>query len=70
MKNTPVIYIKSLSKITGYNIYAKCEYFNYYTSKDRIFKKIFLDAKNKNLLNKDNRFMKVVQDYLDIVRPL
>ena len=53
INNTPVIYIKSLSKITGHNIYAKCEYFNYYTSKDRIIKRIFLDAQKKGLLNKD-----------------
>jgi cysteine synthase A len=53
MKNTPVLYIKSLSKLTGYNIYAKCEYFSYYTSKDRVIKRIFSEAKSKKLINKD-----------------
>ena len=53
MKNTPVLYIKSLSQLTGYNIYAKCEYFSYYTSKDRVIKRIFSEAKSKNLINKD-----------------
>jgi cysteine synthase A len=53
MENTPVIHIKSLSKLTGYNIYAKCEYFSYYTSKDRIIKRILLDAKNKGKINKN-----------------
>ena len=53
MENTPVIHIKSLSKLTGYNIYAKCEYFSYYSSKDRIIKRILLDAKNKGKINKN-----------------
>ena len=53
MGNTPVIYIKSLSKLTGHNIYAKCEYFSYYTSKDRIIKRILLDAKKKGIINKE-----------------
>ena len=53
MKNTPILCIKSLSKLTGYNIYAKCEYFNYYTSKDRIIKRILLDALSKRKINKD-----------------
>ena len=53
MKNTPIIKIKSLSKLTGFNIYAKCEYFSYYSSKDRIIKRILLDALNKKQINKD-----------------
>ena len=53
MENTPVIHIKSISKLTGYNIYAKCEYFSYYSSKDRIIKRILLDAKNKGKINKN-----------------
>ena len=53
MKNTPILYIKSLSKLTGYNIYAKCEYFSYYTSKDRIIKRILFDALSKKKINKD-----------------
>ena len=54
MKNTPVIFIKSLSQLTGHNIYAKCEYFNYFTSKDRIIKRIILNAKEKGLINKNS----------------
>ena len=54
IENTPVIYIKSLSQLTGHNIYAKCEYFNYYTSKDRVIKRILLNAKEKGLINKDS----------------
>ena len=50
LKNTPILYIKSLSKLTGYNIYAKCEY---YTSKDRIIKRILSEALSKNQINKD-----------------
>ena len=53
MQNTPILHIKSLSKLTGFNIYAKCEYFNYYTSKDRIIKRILLDALSKGKINKD-----------------
>ena len=53
MKNTPIIYIKSLSKLTGFDIYAKCEYFSYYTSKDRIIKRILLDGINKGKINKN-----------------
>lgn len=45
MKNTPMIYIKSLSELTGCKIYAKCEYYLPYTSKDRMIKNILLDAK-------------------------
>ena len=44
MKNTPLIYIKSLSEITGCKIYGKCEYLLPYTSKDRMIKNILLDA--------------------------
>jgi len=39
-RNTPMIYIKCLSELTGCNIYAKCEYFLPYTSKDRMIKNI------------------------------
>ena len=53
MKNTPIIKIKSLSKLTGFNIFAKCEYFNYYSSKDRIIKRILSEALNKKQINKD-----------------
>ena len=53
MKNTPVLKIKSLSKLTGFNIYAKCEYFSYYSSKDRIIKRILSEALNKKQINKD-----------------
>ena len=53
MKNTPILYIKSLSKLTGHNIYAKCEYYSYYTSKDRTIKRILSEALSKNLINKD-----------------
>ena len=53
MGNTPIIYIKSLSKLTGYNIYAKCEYFSYYSSKDRIIKRILLSAKEQGKLKKE-----------------
>lgn len=45
MKNTPLIYIKSLSDLTGCKIYGKCEYMLPYTSKDRMIKNIILDAK-------------------------
>jgi cysteine synthase A len=45
MKHTPLIYIKSLSELTGCKIYGKCEYFMPYTSKDRMIKNIILDAK-------------------------
>ncbi len=44
MKHTPLVYIKSLSELTGCNIYAKCEYYLPYTSKDRMIKNIILDA--------------------------
>ena len=53
MKNTPVIYIKSLSNLTGQNIYAKCEYFSYYSSKDRVIKRILLTAQKKGIINKN-----------------
>ena len=53
MKNTPIIKIKSLSKLTGFNIYAKLEYFSYYSSKDRIIKRIISEALNKKQINKD-----------------
>ena len=53
MKNTPVIYIKSLSNLTGHNIYAKCEYFSYYSSKDRVIKRILLTAQKKGIINKN-----------------
>ena len=51
MKNTPVIYIKSLSHLTGHNIYAKCEYSSYYSSKDRVIKRILLEAHKKGIIN-------------------
>jgi hypothetical protein len=44
MKNTPLIYIKSLSELSGCNIYGKCEYYLPYTSKDRMIKNIIFDA--------------------------
>ena len=53
MKDTPVIYIKSLSNLTGYNIYAKCEYFSYYSPKDRVVKRVLLTAERKGLINKN-----------------
>jgi len=53
MKNTPVIYIKSLSNMTGYNIYAKCEYFSYFSPKDRVIKRILLTAQKKGIINKN-----------------
>ena len=53
MKKTPVIYIKSLSNLTGHNIYAKCEYFSYYSSKDRVIKRILLTAQKKGIINKN-----------------
>ena len=53
MKNTPILYIKSLSKLTGFNIYAKCLYFSYYSSKDKIITKILLDALSKKQITKE-----------------
>ena len=53
MPSKIIVDISSLSKLTGHSIYAKCEYFNYYTSKDRIIKRIILNAKEKGLINKD-----------------
>ena len=44
MKETPLIYIKSLSELTGCEIYGKCEYMMPFTSKDRMIKNIILDA--------------------------
>lgn len=44
MKNTPLIKIPYLSKITGHNIYAKCEHLLPFTSKDRMMKNIFYHA--------------------------
>jgi hypothetical protein len=44
MHDTPLIYIKSLSELTGCKIYGKCEYFLPYTSKDRMIKNIILDS--------------------------
>ena len=44
MRDTPLVYIKSLSELTGCKIYGKCEYFLPYTSKDRMIKNIILDA--------------------------
>ena len=54
MKNTPLLYIKSLSKITGYNIYAKLENYLPYTSKDRMIKNIILTAEKNGKLNKNS----------------
>jgi len=45
MKNTPMIEIKCLSKITNCKIFAKCEYNLPFTSKDRMIKNIILNAK-------------------------
>lgn len=45
MKNTPLLYIKSLSELTGCEIYGKCEYMLPYTSKDRMIKNIILNAR-------------------------
>jgi hypothetical protein len=45
MRNTPLIYIKSLSDLTGCKIYGKCEHMLPFTSKDRMIKNIILDAK-------------------------
>ena len=53
MKNTPIIYIKSLSKLTGHNIYAKCEYYSYYTSKDRVIKRILLELRHEEIITKN-----------------
>ena len=53
MKNTPFLYIKSLSHLTGYNIYAKCEYFSYFSPKDRVIKRILLTAQKKGIINKN-----------------
>ena len=54
MKNTPLLYIKSLSKITGYNIYAKLENYLPFTSKDRMIKNIILTAEKNGKLNKNS----------------
>jgi cysteine synthase A len=51
MHNTPLIYLKSLSELTGCHIYGKCEYMLPYTSKDRMVKAILLDAMKKGLIN-------------------
>ena len=48
MKNTPLLYIKSLSKITGYENYLP------YTSKDRIIKNIILTVEKNGKFNKNN----------------
>ena len=44
MKETPLLYIKSLSELTGCKIYGKCEYMLPYTSKDRMIRNIILNA--------------------------
>ena len=54
MKNTPMLYIKSLSELTGRKIYAKCEHYLPYTSKDRMIKNIILTAERQGLLHKDS----------------
>ena len=51
MKDTPLIYIKSLSEITGCKIYGKCEYLLPYTSKDRMIKNIIIDAQTYHKIN-------------------
>ena len=51
MKDTPLIYIKSLSELTNCEIYGKCEYFLPYTSKDRIIKNIILTAQRSIEIN-------------------
>ena len=48
-KNTPMIKIKCLSEITGCDIYAKCEYFLPFSSKDRMIKNIIETAIKYNL---------------------
>jgi len=49
--NTPLIYLKSLSKETGCEIFAKMEYLNPGGSmKDRAAKQIILDGEEKKLL--------------------
>jgi cysteine synthase A len=53
MKSTPLIYIKSLSDITGCEVYAKCEYYLPYTSKDRMIKNIILEAEKSGRINKN-----------------
>ena len=54
MNNTPLIYIKSLSKLTGFNIYAKCEYLLPFTSKDRVIKNIIIQAEKNGKLTKNS----------------
>ena len=54
MNNTPLIYIKSLSQLTGYNIYAKCEYLLPFTSKDRVIKNIIFQAEKNGKLTKNS----------------
>jgi cysteine synthase A len=54
MRDTPIIYIKSLSELTGCEIYAKCEYYLPYTSKDRMIKNIIVNAEKQGLINKDS----------------
>ena len=44
MKETPLLYIKSLSELTGCKIYGKCEYMLPYTSKDRMIRNIIQNA--------------------------
>lgn len=54
MKDTPLIYIKSLSDFTKRNIYAKCEYALPFACKDRIIKNILLTAEKEGKINKDS----------------
>jgi cysteine synthase A len=67
MNNTPLIYIKSLSKLTGFNIYAKCEYLLPFTSKDRVIKNIIIQAEKNGKLKKIVLYMKEVQEVQVIV---
>lgn len=54
MKKTPMVYIKSLSELTGRNIYAKCEHHLPFTSKDRMIKNILMTAQKQGILHKDS----------------
>ncbi|KAL4456225.1 hypothetical protein ABPG74_014186 [Tetrahymena malaccensis] len=56
--NTPLIYIESLSKLTGCEIYAKCEFMNPGGSiKDRTCKQIILDAIKDGELSKEKKYI-------------
>ncbi|EAR96363.1 pyridoxal-phosphate-dependent protein (macronuclear) [Tetrahymena thermophila SB210] len=56
--NTHLIYLESLSKLTGCEIYAKCEFMNPGGSiKDRTCKQIILDAIKDGELSKEKKFI-------------